>query len=406
MPHATERRARAVFLLFLLCIAILPAGAGAIAIGVNRASINFDGVLRDGFAREGATITTDSIEPVTAEVILEGPQQAWINLSARNFTFSRDNPYTLIVEVRPPSDAQVMSYRVNMSILTGELSRGGGGQIGSTARASLGVPISIVLTGTQRLACRVNGLRVLDTERGQELEVRLSVQNTGNVRVTPGLTLEVFDKLRSELVASRSASFGREILPTVTESTSLFFPLDLASDQYWASIKVPECQGSEFLTFDVLEPGGIKDDGELIRIDAESWNEVGDIIPVTAVFRNNGARSLRASFRGKIERVDDGSVVKIIQTDEVIVDPSVTADLQTFFNPTEPGKYRAVGKVFYNQKLTAEKEAIINVNGASAGIAGLRTSTWVLLVMMLGIGFLLLLIIRRKRDRMRPGPYR
>lgn len=406
MPHATRHRTLTLLLLAVLCLTVLPISATAIAIGVNRASINFDEVLRDGFAREAATITTDSIEPVTAEIILEGPQREWINLSARNFTFSRDNPYTLIVEVQPPTDAQITSYRINMSILTGELSRGGGGQIGSTARASLGVPIIITLTGTQRLACRVSGLRVLDTERGQELEMRLSVHNTGNVRVTPGITLEVFDKLRSGLVLSRTASFGREILPTVTDSTSLFFPLDLASDQYWASVKVPECQGSEFLTFDVLEPGGIKDDGELIRIDAGSWNRVGDIIPVTAVFRNNGVRSLRASFRGKIERVDDGSIVKIIQTDEVIVDPSVTADLQTFFNPTEPGKYRVVGKVFYNQKLTAEKEAIINVNGASVGIAGLRTSTWILLVMMLGIGFLLLLIIRRKRDRMRPGPYR
>jgi len=391
-------------LVLLLFIVVLSLDVHAVAIGVNRASIEFDEVLRNGFARETVVVTTDSVIPIYGEVLLSGDEQEWLNFSARNFSFSRDAPYTLVVEVRPPTDARIDSYRVNMSIITSELSRSTGGQIGTSTRASLGVPIRISLTGTQRLACRVSGIRVLDTERGQQLEVRLSVQNTGNVRVNPEVFIEIFDKLRTRSVVELSRVFGKEVLPTVTESGTLLFPLDIPIDQYWATVKVPQCESSDLMTFDVLDVGGVKDDGELVRIDAEPWAEVGDIMPVTAIFRNNGVRSVRASFRGTIERIDDGSVVKVIQTDEVIVDPSVTADLQTFFNPTEPGQYRATGRVFYNQKLTIERDAIINVNGASLGFGSLRLNTILLLFVMVVIILLLAIIIRRRRRQ--AGQYR
>ena len=392
MPRITE----AIVIALVLLLA-LPAPVAATAIGVNRASIAFTDVLRGGFARESVVITTDSEEPVNAEVILQGDEQRWLNFSSRNFTFSRDRPYTLVVEVRPPIDARIDTYRVNMSVITGELARSGGGKIGTSTRASLGVPVTIGLTGTQRLACLVSAVRLLDTERGQPLELRLSVRNAGNVRVDPAVEIEVFDKLATTAIESRTATFGREILPTVTESTTLFFQFDLQADQYWASIRVPQCDGSEFVTFDTLEPGSIKDDGELIRIDAEPWAEVGDIIPVTAVFRNNGIRALRASFRGRISRVDDDSIVKVIQTDDGIIDPGVPADLETFFNPTAPGQYVAQGRVFYNQKLTIERDTIINVNGSQVPILGLRPSTVAVLVVMAVIAGLLALIIRRKR---------
>ncbi len=401
MRHVTDRsypRYGFLIVFVLLCV-VLASQVQAVAIGVNRASVNFDEVLRNGFARETLVVTTDSVIPIQGEVLLEGQEQTWLNFSARNFSFSRDAPYTLVVEVRPPADARIDTYRVNMSIITSELSRSTGGQIGTSTRASLGVPIRIALTGTQRLACRASSIRVLDTERGQQLEVRLSVQNTGNVRVNPPVVVEVFDKLRSRSLVTLNGIFGRDILPTVTEEGVMRFPLDLPIDQYWVTVKVPQCEASDLVTFDVLDVGGVKDDGELVRIDVEPWAEVGDIIPVTAIFRNNGVRSVTASFRGTISRVDNDDVVKVIQTDEFIVDPSVTAALETFFNPTEPGQYRATGRVFYNQKLTIERDAIINVNGESLGFGSLRLNTVLLLLVMLIIIFLLIVIIRRRRQR-------
>lgn len=389
-------------LLFFVCV-LLSSQVYAVAIGVNRASINFQDVLRSGYARETVTITTDSEELLSGELLLYGEEQEWLNFSSRTFNFSRDAPYELIVEARPPADARIQSYRVNMSILTGELSRSSGGLLGTATRASLGVPIFLQMTGTERLACQVAGLRVLDAERGRPVQVLLTVLNRGNVRVNPDIEIEVFDKLQENSLAQQTLPFGSSVLPTLSEERYLNFPFtDLDRSQYWARISVPVCGYTNIVSFDVLEVGEIKDDGDFIRIDAASWAKTGDIIPINAVFRNRGVRSVTASFKGTIARIDNDEIVKVVDTEKYLVDPSVTANIETFFNPTEPGQYMVSGRILYNDKLTVEKSTVINVNGSGLPDSGsFSMQTLLLLLMFLVIIWLLFLIIKRRREQQR-----
>lgn len=401
MPlRSSGRRGTSVRGFFLLALfLLLSAQANATAIGVNRASIPFEDVLRGGFARSSVTVTTDSIEPIAAEIVLgEGEAAAWLNFSARAFSFSRDEPYTLTVEVRPPEDAAIAQYRVNMSVITGEIARSEGGKLGTATRASLGVPIVLTMTGNQIVRCKVGGVDIHDSAEGEPIEVEASIINSGNVRINPDISIVVHDKLRTQDLEERTAPFGSAILPTLTGTASRFFSLDLARSQYWASVSVPLCGYSGLHTFDVLAPGEVKDEGEFIRIDAASYARTGEIVPIKAVFRNKGERTVRAQFKGTIENEAE-EIVKVIDTQAYLVGQGVTAELETFFNPSVGGQYFVKGKVFYNEKLTLEREAILNVGGPGILREGTSGTTFALLGLALAVLVLLVLIRRKKRPR-------
>jgi hypothetical protein len=381
----------------LVALSSLP-DAHAVALGVNRASISFEDVLRGGYAETYVTVTTDSVDPVTAEANLTGEAAEWINLSATEFEFSRDEPYLLKVAIMPPSDAQLQDYDINLTVLTGNLGRSGGGRIGTATRASFRIPIRLGMTGNEIISCSVGGLRVLDTETDQPLELQLSILNRGNVRINPKVNLVVLDQLQSKEITSASTEFGSRILPTVSSDTSRIMDVTLVPGQYWADVSVPECGFRQLFTFDVLEPGGIKDDGDFLRLQAPNWAQTGDIIPINAVFRNKGVRGVRAVFKGTIARADTGEIVKVISTDEYIVGPDATAEIETFFNPLVGGQYEVRGKIRYNDKLTLERSTLINVNGAPVE-ARMSSGRTVIVVFIVIIILLLLILIRKRKQR-------
>jgi hypothetical protein len=286
-----------------------------------------------------------------------------------------------------------------MTIITSALGGSGGGRMGTSTRASFRIPIDIIMTGTEHVLCTGGGIQVFDTEEGRPLEFRVSVLNRGNVRINPDITVEIYDKLRSKLVENKTLVFDQRILPTTAVTATKSISLDLPASQYWAMVRVPLCEYGDIQTFDVLAPGGIKDDGEFIRLDAPAWANTGDVVPITAVFRNRGERGVRAVLKGTISRVDNNQIVKVINSDEYIVEPGATAQIQTFFNPVVGGQYVVTGKIFYNNKLTMERNTIINVNGAPVKRAG-SSSLWFVLVIIIVI-LLLLILIRRKKQKER-----
>jgi hypothetical protein len=386
--------------LYLLLILLLVPNVEAVALGVNRASLEFNDVLRNGYAEEIVTVTTDSTELVDAEVEVFGEGSEWFNFSATDFNFSKDAPYQLRVAVQPFNDTQLGTYNVNLTITTGTLMHTTQGRMGTSTRASFRIPVKITVTGTERLLCTVGGVQVLDAEEGTPITVRLTLINRGNVRINPNVELEVFDQLQSKSLGTRAVEFGSRVLPTVSQEATRTFVFDLDQDQYWATVRVPECGYSDLMTFDILEPGGVKDDGEFLRIDAPAWGNTGEIIPIKAIFRNKGARSVRASFRGTITNIESGEIVKVINSETYLVDPDLTAEIETFFNPEVGGQYRVSGKVYYNSKLTGERDTLINVNGSPVA-NGFRPTTAIIIGMIILILLLLIGIRRRRVNRSR-----
>src|SRR3989344_5680602 len=108
---------------------------------------------------------------------------------------------------------------------------------------------------------------------------------------------------------------------------------------------------------------GIADNGELTEIINKPWAYTNETVQITAKFQNSGKRSVTARFKGTI-RLDD-KIVKLIETEEIIVPVGETADFDIFFVPEIPGRYTINGRAVYNKKLTFEKGTVLNVNPAA-----------------------------------------
>lgn len=387
---------------FLLICLFLLSTVQAVNIGVNKGRINYVDVLQNGYAQENVLVTTDSPTEIAGTYEVEGEIAPWLTFepSERNFTFSREHPYPLTVIVTPPADAQLGDYSGGLRFLTGELQRNEGGKIGQTTRAAFLIRLGLGVTGTQRLDCAVGGLELKDTEQGQPIDFVATVSNKGNVRIKPAFDIKVYDQAETLVLQKFSFESDKEILPTTSQKVFKQLEHGLIPGQYFARVEIPLCGETKRVTFDVLERGGIADKGTLLRIDAPSWAKTGDILPVDAVFQNQGSRTVEARFEGTITPKGDEKIVKVIDTAPLNVLPGETTKLETFFNPITPGTYVINGRVRYNNKLTFQKQAIINVNGSALEFAGgLSGSLLVMLLLLIVILILLILIAKRRRRR-------
>jgi hypothetical protein len=397
-PRSLGKHALFFLALALLC-SIVAHSAASVGIGVNRGEISYEDVLQNGYAEETVLVTTDSPDPIGGGYEIEGDLAPWIRIDPPNetFAFSSSEPYALKIVVEPPQDARLQRYTGGVRVITGELARTEGGKIGTTTRAAFLIKISAGVTGTEVIKCVVGGVRIKDTEIGQPFDFVATVQNTGNVRLQPRYTVQVWDQNYSRLVLNTTVTAPRQILPTTMAEFTWHIRHDLQPGQYWARIDVPECHGASDLTFDILDRGGIADKGELVRIDVQPRAKTGEIVPAYAIFRNIGARTVSAKFTGTVTDQEGTRIFKVIDTDAQNVLPGETAKLETFFNPTASGRYIIAGRVLYNNKLTYQKSAILNVEGPGM-VPALEWSWFILIAVVIVILVLLILIARRRRQ--------
>lgn len=391
-----QKRNFLIFLfLFLFGSLLFVQSVSAVAIGVSRADLVFEEVLRAGYAEETVVVSTDSPTPITAAFEVEGDIAEWVRFIPENanesFEFSANSPQQVTIIVEPSADAANGEYEGLIRVITGEISRDSDGQFGTSTRAAFGIDTTVDVTDTEVSSCVIGGLTLQDTEITQPIDLVYRVENTGNVRVQPELDVIIYDMNAEDVVERQTVQTSEETLPTTTEQFIAQVTNTLEPGQYWAQVSSDDCSGEGFRTFDVLERGGIADQGEFLRFEMESFVETGEIVPITAVFENKGARTVSAKLKGSI--LIDDKLVKVIDTDFYDTPPGEIANIETFFNPQEPGRYEVKGRVFYNNKLTFERIGILNVSGE-----GIASSFSFLPVLMILIILFLLVLIRRKRN--------
>ena len=389
------------FILLVIILFVNSHMAKATVIGANKAIINYKNVLKNGYAQELVTLTTDTDFNLSVTYEIEGEIAEWVRIDPPNqpFFISRNRSNTLAVIVEPPEDAKNQVYQGSIKFLTGALA-GPEGQFGTTVRAAINIRLGVEIVGQEIVSCRAGGFQLEDVEEGYPLEFYAVVTNDGNVRIRPEFILEFWNQDQSELVETFRFTANESVLPTVQRRIFRSLEQDLDLGQYWVKVKTPLCgeAGSGFLTASVIERGGVSDKGELIKIENEPWAKVGSIVPIDAIFKNSGTRVVSAKFQGTITSGEE--IFKLIDTDPLDVMPGETVNLRTYFNPVQEGQYLIKGRVLYNKKLTFEKGSVLNVNpsGKPSGAEGGFDWSIVLIILIIIIIILMLfVIIRRKR---------
>ncbi len=387
-----------MFLVFLTMPSVL-----GVSIGVSPGRIEFKNMLKDGYAEQYVTISTSIPEDVRTHYEVSGEVKNWLRFDPPNesFVMSKTKPYKLKIIATTPSDAATRTYVGEITFVTDALAGVSGG-MGSAVRAAIISKTVVDITDKQILMCRAGGLDFKDTEEGKPIEFYASVYNDGNVRLRPVFVIEVWDQMQENIIFSKEL-VGDEILPTTRGEYLFEIENNLKIGQYWVNVLVrsedvslKDCWVSDFLTFSVFERGTILDKGVLEKVSSKTWAFVGEIIPITALFRNEGEKSVDARFKGKITLEDE--IVEVLESDELRVLPGESVELTTYFTPKEAGRYVVTGRVLYNNKLTFEKGTIINVNYAQR-FEGIKLIPIFSYILILVIILFLIYKIRKERKK-------
>jgi len=223
----------------------------------------------------------------------------------------------------------------------------------------------------------------------------MTVSNSGNIRITPTATIDIWNQDQTKLVTSKQLEFNNmEVLPTANQAFANTFANDLRIGQYWAYVTVAPCNNSGLITFNVYDKGTIVDTGELIRIDNPSWAKIGDVVPITAAFKNTGERSVSAKFKGVV--TSENKIVETIDSEFYDIAPGQVGNIQVFFTPKKYGQYIITGRILYNNKLSFEKSSVLNVN---EGVEASSFNWFYVLILIIIIILILLLLIRIRKKK-------
>ncbi len=330
------RKIITLIMFFILTFIISSLSVSATIIGANKAKINYKNVLKNGYSQELVTFTTDSDIPISVTYKSEGDISDWLSFDPpeQPFFMSKDAPYIITLIVQPPEDAKNEHYTGSVRFITGPLA-GPGSQFGTAVRTAINIRLGVDITGQEIVSCDLSNFEIDDVEEGYPIELYAIVDNKGNVRIRPEITLEFWNQDQTELVQTFTFRPDEEIIPTVQKRIFYSFDHNLPIGQYW--VKVKSMCGGSFLTMSVIERGGVSDKGELIEIKNNPWVKVNDIVPIDAVFKNFGSRVVSAKFKGTITSGDE--IFKIIDTDSLDIAPGETINLRTYFNPVQEGPF-------------------------------------------------------------------
>lgn len=372
-------------------IVLLSMTSFAYGLGVSPASITFEDMTRNGYAEQEILIS----EVFTGDFTLEYDSNSeWVIVEFEKPTVGLNSPTKAIVKANLPEDAGNGEYDFKVRIYaTPESTQQG--EKASSIISAVSINIKITVTGTEIASCAVGGVSASNTEQGYPTEISTSIKNDGNVRLRPEVKVEIYDQLQENLLLEEEYTTD-EILPTTTSKTINPIENNLAIGQYWAKIQVPLCNYVSTRTFDVVQKGEIVDRGELVRINFQASE--GSITPIRALFKNTGPRIVSAKFKGEI--LKDGKIVELIETDLVDVNPGETEIFEAYYENLLRGEYVVKGRVLYNNKLSYEKTAAIDITGA---VVSADTSSSISLwpISIITIIIILLVMIIRKRKRIK-----
>lgn len=390
----------ALLFIFVFIILLNAFSSEASLLGVNRAKLNYENVLRGGYAEQQVTVTIGA--PIDIQVFYEarGDVADWIRFEPEeNFlTVNESSPGVINVIVEPPQDARVDVYSATILITTGALGEVTS-QMGTNVVVAFEVDVTINITDTQIISCTAGGIALNTIEVNEQSTLSARIRNTGNVRVRPVFDMKIFSQMHDDLVKEYSYRHLEDVIPTKTKNLESRINLELEPGQYWAEITEPVCGTTTLVTFSVLERGEISDEGELSSLRASTWANTNEIVPITAIFKNKGARTVSAQFKGIVSK--DNRIVEILESDSIDVAPGQEVNLEMFYTAKEIGQYRVSGRVHFNNKVTFERGTIINVNqeGVASSDNSFDSISLFFSVVIVTVTFLIFLILRKEKKK-------
>ncbi|MDA3836427.1 MAG: hypothetical protein PF542_02280 [Nanoarchaeota archaeon] len=335
----------------------------AVNIGVSPAVLNFEDVMRSGYAEDYIAISADSEQPVDVRLEARGNIAEWLTYPEETFAVSKNELKYLKISIIPPSDTPNGNYTGFMKVFTESIAESVEDHAVGKIKSTLDLAITISVTDVESKACFAKNFEVSSAEVGDDVVLRMNVLNKGNVRLSPEVLFDIWDSEQIDLV-SKENFIGESILPTIDRDIEFRIDsTDFELGQYWGDLSLPDCLQSSLLTFDILAEGALKSQGILQSILSKRDVKTKETVPFEASFKNTGEKDVKARFKGKATY--NGQIVQVFESEELIVDQGSVEKFLMYFTPQKEGRYVISGRVYYDGKRTFEASSAIDVTGRS-----------------------------------------
>lgn len=375
----------------------------AVDVSVSPAAVNISDMLRGGFAQRTFRIRTFSQEDISVLVYLDQNSQRAneylsFNPPLGTYNISRDTPLTLDVTIEPGTDAESLEYLTYLRFNVLPQNNTVQGTTALQVQTSVAAKIAYSITQNQKIVCRTFYEKITSAEQGDFIYFTNLIINDGNVQFAPRINLEFWDISQTNLIKT-VVKDDLVIRPTLQRENSIEISTsDLPSGQYWLKYEIEECSSQGILTFDVLRPGELKAQGNLLYIKNKVWVEIDENVPIMIAFENIGEDEVNARFVGQVKL--DGKILKEIQTPTQIAKSGETIIFEDDFTPKKSGIYEVTGRIYYAGKITTPYTSKINVNPGKQDKSLLSFEK--LYPYLIGvIAFLLVMGIINKKRKMR-----
>jgi hypothetical protein len=386
------KRGIVLTLFVVLLFGPLPALAG---IGISPGSLGFESMLRGGYYERYVTVSNPQDDDVVVSVGAEGQVAKWFTTEPNNFNLTGKSFRLVKIIVQPPSDMPNGVYSGTILVAAKPAALEQMGSTGAVAISAVLIDATVTITDVEVLQLNVEGASVQNTEECRPILVSIGLRNTGNVRVTPTVRMEVRTTDTNKVMQTADGT-GELVLPTKTSSFNFRIPAKtpefvcLPIGGYIAETKVygnGQFVGSSQMPFNVFPRGTLSLAGELLQLDASPNITLGEMVKVDGLFKNTG--QLPAMSKLVLEVSQGGNLVGNMAGDEREVNIGGIEKLTAFYRPGSPGRYRITGYVSYEGKLTDRKDVDVEVRWPMSYLLGGAA-------IVLGIVVALIVLSRRR----------
>jgi len=338
---------KGITITILICL-LLPQVA---AIGVSPPRFEINYAIRGSTVEKEFRVSglNSGEEPVFS---VEGEASGWLTFSIRED--NKESGIPIVMSVHIPHDAKNGDYEAFIRVQPNSRPEDLQGDAGVNVLTGVRMELTVHIIGEQHSEYKITGIDILNSEEKENITVLVAIKNLGNVEAGPdSVHFEIWDKDRNSMISVLSKKRLNGAKPFREDDLLIEFSHSLNAGQYWGQfsaidegVKVFE----EGEIFEILLEGDSNRSGTLTEFSVPGIVILGEIIPVRALFRNDGNIPVLARLVTEISR--GGQIEAVIESESEKVLPGEESWISVYFSPDEPGDYHFSGHVIYDQKKT------------------------------------------------------
>lgn len=392
------RRGVALVLAVAVLAAAWPATAQPQSLGVTPGRIGIADAQPAQTYLRSVSLQNQLDSDSTMTVETQGAAAAWVSTQpASGFTVPARTNRDVVLSIAVPADAGPGRYDAVVTFTTEPKADPQGS--GQSLRPSVGVTLNFTVGGVARELLAWSDPRAEDAAANGPVTARLHARNDGNVATDARAAGEVLPFQGTDVLARADGTLRLD--PGEEGDVVLTFPAGLPVGQYRVRLSSMQAVAFEgFAEFKVVA-AGTAPDGVLRGVNHEPLGIAGQPVRLDAWFENTGSLTVsQAKWTGEVRQ--DGRLLAPVASDALTVAPGQHVNLTFYWTPPEPGTYRIHGTVLYDGYLTLPAESILNVVAPPAAASGLPW-VWILLAMLLVVVGLVLYLVLRRKDKRPPS---